>query len=135
MYSSMATQALILSMFALVHLFVSSSAEAVGDCTNLLQIGSILEGSVTATQADTTPKQLGDGTTCELPANSRWCKVRMGEPEAEFSMAVYNGDDIVSNSICTTGTWELSTSDITNLGRPGHALDIGANVGFYSLVL
>jgi len=102
---------------------------------NLLQIGSIREGASTATDVDTTAKQLGDGTTCSLPDHGQWCKVRMGEPDAEFSMAVYNSDDIVSNSICSTGTWELSTSDITDMGQPGHALDIGANVGFYSLVL
>jgi FkbM family methyltransferase len=69
---------------------------------------------------------------CPLPANARWCQVTLG---STFSMAVYGSDDIVSNSICSTGTWELSASDVAELGKPAHALDIGANVGFYSLVL
>lgn len=69
---------------------------------------------------------------CPLPANSKWCQVTLGSP---FSMAVYDTDDVVSNSICGIGTWELHGSDITAMGTPGHALDIGANMGFYSFVL
>jgi FkbM family methyltransferase len=69
---------------------------------------------------------------CPLPANAKWCDVKLGNP---FSMAVYNNDDIVSKSICDVGTWELQHEDITAMGEPGHALDIGANIGFYSLVL
>lgn len=74
-----------------------------------------------------------DPTTCSLPANGRWCQVRLGS--ADFSMAVYNSADIVSNEICNTGTWELQAADVTAIGKPGVALDIGANVGFYSFVL
>lgn len=72
---------------------------------------------------------------CALPANARWCTVRLGVAHDQFEMAVYNTADIVSQSICNTGTWEIGLHDITSLGKPGHALDIGANVGFYSLVL
>lgn len=73
---------------------------------------------------------LGD---CPLPANSRWCGVSVGS--AKFQMAVYDSMDIVSQSICGTGTWEVTAEDLSALGQPGHALDIGANVGFYTLVL
>jgi len=69
---------------------------------------------------------------CALPANAKWCDVKLGNP---FSMAVYDNDDIVSKSICNTGTWEVQHEDIAAMGEPGHALDIGANIGFYSLVL
>jgi len=71
-------------------------------------------------------------TECPLPANARWCKVTLGSP---FQMALYGTDDIVSNEVCNTGTWELHDKDIADLGSPGHALDIGANVGFYSMAL
>jgi len=69
---------------------------------------------------------------CPLPAHAKWCDVTVGNP---FSMAVYDNEDIVSKSICDVGTWELQHEDIVAMGKPGHALDIGANVGFYSLVL
>lgn len=80
-------------------------------------------------------EQLWRDTECPLPDHGQWCTVRMGASHDTFDMAVYNSADIVSNSICTTGTWELSLNDVKDLGKPGHALDIGANVGFYSLVL
>jgi len=84
-------------------------------------------------EADGSDKVTYAGTEdCPLPANARWCQVQLGNT---FSMAVYLSDDIVSNSICTSGTWELNAADVTSLGQPGHALDIGANVGFYSLAL
>jgi len=70
---------------------------------------------------------------CPLPANGKWCTVQLGP--ANFNMAVYNSADIVSNTICQSGTWELQPGDVTALGKPGSAIDIGANVGFYSFVL
>jgi FkbM family methyltransferase len=48
-------------------------------------------------------------------------------------MAVYTVNDIVSNSICSQGSWE--TSDVSDIGTPGVALDIGGNVGYYSYLL
>merc|ERR1719327_108340 len=48
-------------------------------------------------------------------------------------MAVYAGNDIVSNGICGSGSWEVR--DVSDLGPPGIALDIGANIGFYSFLL
>lgn len=70
---------------------------------------------------------------CTLPANARWCQVSLGS--AVFSMAVYNSADIVSNAICAGGSWELTEADVRELGPPGNALDIGANIGFYSFAL
>lgn len=72
---------------------------------------------------------------CPLPENAQWCTVQMGLKHGTFQMAVYVAADIVSQSICSSGTWELQQTDISDLGKPGRALDIGANVGFYSLVL
>jgi FkbM family methyltransferase len=69
---------------------------------------------------------------CALPAGAKWCKVGLG---LDFDMAVYGTADIVSGSICSSGTWELSTLDLQEIGTPGNALDIGANLGFYTLVL
>jgi len=93
------------------------------DKTCLLQTKASASQSAVASEA---PK-------CPLPANGRWCKVQLGQ--ANFDMAVYNSADIVSQSICQTGTWELQPNDITMLGNPGAAIDIGANVGFYSFAL
>jgi len=88
-------------------------------------------------QTKVTPIQLvaeGDeAPNCPLPANGRWCKVQLGP--ANFNMAVYDSEDIVSDTICQSGTWELQPNDVTALGEPGTAIDIGANVGFYSFVL
>lgn len=70
---------------------------------------------------------------CKLPNNAWWCTAVLGDKT--FEMAVYPVEDIVSSAICSGGYWEINQYDIINLGQPGHALDIGANVGFYSLAL
>jgi len=112
----------------------ASSADVGTDAaeTCLLQINS---NKVELSQAPPPASaELGSAVPpCSLPANGRWCQVRLGS--AAFSMAVYNSDDIVSNEICNTGSWELTETDVTELGQPGNALDIGANIGFYSFVL
>eukprot|EP00928_Gymnodinium_smaydae_P032203 TRINITY_DN23388_c0_g1_i1.p1 TRINITY_DN23388_c0_g1~~TRINITY_DN23388_c0_g1_i1.p1 ORF type:complete len:243 (-),score=39.31 TRINITY_DN23388_c0_g1_i1:186-914(-) len=48
-------------------------------------------------------------------------------------MAVYSGQDIVSDGICSQGHWE--TNSVSHLGPPGTALDIGGNIGYYSFLL
>jgi len=55
--------------------------------------------------------------------------------EADFHMAVYNQGDIVSNTILEKGLWEpKSIADISDhLPRGGTLVDIGANIGFFSL--
>jgi len=50
-----------------------------------------------------------------------------------FTMAAYDANDIVSNNICETGTWEVT--DISTFGPAGRAMDIGGNIGFYSFML
>jgi len=78
---------------------------------------------------------VGFAEECPLPVNARWCQVRLGGFSHTFNMAVYTAGDIVSDTICNTGSWEVGEADVKALGTPGHALDIGANVGYYSLVL
>mmetsp|Transcript_15143 Transcript_15143/g.26727 ORF Transcript_15143/g.26727 Transcript_15143/m.26727 type:complete len:292 (-) Transcript_15143:72-947(-) len=69
---------------------------------------------------------------CPLPIGSRWCTVHpVGRPS--FTMAVSTGTDIVSQSICSQGFWE--TGDISSFGPPGHAVDIGANLGYFTFLL
>lgn len=99
------------------------SAKATEDVACHLQVNNHVETS------------LAEKDDCPLPANAQWCTVSIGASHDQFQMAVYGTADIVSQSICNTGTWELSLHDIQSLGKPGRALDIGANVGFYTLVL
>lgn len=113
---------LLISAIALITRLASVLSEdlAQGDRSScLLQVGS----KQTRTQRD----------DCALPANGQWCQVKVGQ--APFMMAVYKNDDIVSNDICRLGTWEVQDGDLAALGAPGSALDIGANVGFYSFLL
>eukprot|EP00435_Cladocopium_sp_Y103_P004206 s4900_g1.t1 len=48
-------------------------------------------------------------------------------------MAVYEHSDIVSDSLIRSQTWESVRSEV--YGPPGHAYDIGANMGFYTFLL
>lgn len=52
-------------------------------------------------------------------------------------MAVYASNDIVSNEICRSGTWELlrDAGQLEPFGKPGTALDIGGNVGYMTFVM
>jgi len=118
----------------------SASAEVSSNDDGLCHLQTtafMSSGDDVANKVDSAPEfaKLERDAKCPLPPNAQWCTVRMGLKHDTFSMAVYNSADIVSNSICSTGTWELQLHDVTDLGEPGHALDIGANVGFYSLVL
>lgn len=71
-------------------------------------------------------------SSCPLPPGARWCRVQLQNLPA-FDMAVYAASDIVSNQICMHGHWEMS--NMAELGPPGKALDVGGNVGYYSLSL
>jgi len=73
-----------------------------------------------------------DGSSCQLPNGASWCTVKPATGR-NFEMAVYKENDIVSGGICSNGFWEVS--DVSDLGTPGTALDIGANIGFYSFLL
>jgi len=68
-------------------------------------------------------------TACVLPEGAVWCQVRLKNFPAYF-MAVRPDMDMVSENICANGTWE--EDDPTKYGAPGHMLDIGANLGYYS---
>jgi FkbM family methyltransferase len=71
-------------------------------------------------------------STCLLPEGASWCTAKPATGR-NFQIAVYKGHDFVSQSICENGYWEVQ--DLSSLGTPGTALDIGANVGFYSFLL
>jgi FkbM family methyltransferase len=73
-----------------------------------------------------------DVSSCHLPNGASWCTVKPATGR-NFEMAVYKGNDVVSDGICSNGFWEVH--DVSDLGTPGTALDIGANIGFYSFLL
>jgi len=67
-----------------------------------------------------------------LPEGAVWCQVRLSDVDA-FWMAVYDWDvqeDWVSYNICQVGHWE--GTKISDYGKPGHMLDVGANIGFHT---
>jgi len=112
------------------------------DCSSAGEGLSLLQRKADKIKPAETAVNLADGTiklnlaeepNCPLPANGKWCRVHLGL--ANFNMAVYDTSDIVSNSICESGTWELHPDDIKNIGKADSAIDIGANIGFYSFVL
>lgn len=75
----------------------------------------------------------GDFGECELPKGAVWCEVRLTNIPA-FWMAVYDWDvaeDWVSHNICEAGYWEIKNVGV--YGAPGHMLDIGGNIGYYTL--
>lgn len=69
-------------------------------------------------------------SSCPLPEKTRWCRTRGG-----FDIACMR-DDIVCNNICTWGYWEYPS--MKSMGFPkapeGVIVDVGANVGWYSLL-
>lgn len=68
---------------------------------------------------------------CALPTGAVWAEVTAGT--APFQMAVYSNNDIVSGSLLTTHNWEDVNASL--YGPPGHAYDIGGNLGFYTFLL
>lgn len=71
--------------------------------------------------------------SCPMPPDAKWCSVFNISGAEPFFMAVYAENDLVSEVICNTGRWE--DLEIRSLGAPGHALDVGGNLGYYSFVL
>jgi FkbM family methyltransferase len=70
---------------------------------------------------------------CKLPHGAVWCEVRLTNLPA-FWMAVYDwdvGEDWVSHNLCEAGYWE--EKNIALFGSPGHMLDIGGNIGYFTL--
>lgn len=61
------------------------------------------------------------------------CLVQGVPHVAPFWMAVYAGSDIVSDNICGQGHWEHT--DYSILGDAGIAMDIGANIGWWTFTL
>jgi len=47
-------------------------------------------------------------------------------------MAVYAGPDPVSNTICSSGSWEFPTPALMGVTSGTQLVDIGANIGWYS---
>ena len=78
------------------------------------------------------------------PLDPRLRIVNASSPIGSFPMAVLSDADIVSKEIATRGYWELKyPSELLHLAggsrgvelpRPGTFLDIGANLGFYTLL-
>jgi FkbM family methyltransferase len=111
----------------------------------LLQVRSEL-GAQSSTQQLTTrsltdvptdPAMQSDpsGGHCPLPNGAKWCEVRL-QNQPPYWMAVYNFEekpDVVSRSVCSTGFWDHK--DTSQFGKPGHMLDIGTNIGYFSLML
>lgn len=71
-------------------------------------------------------------TNCELPEKAKWTLVQ-NPGQSPYYMAVYSRNDIVSNYLTQDRTWESVSPQV--YGPPGHAFDIGANMGFYTFVL
>jgi len=72
---------------------------------------------------------------CPLPEGAKWCEVRLDNLPA-YWMAVYDytiKSDWVSQNICTTGFWDQR--DPSQFGKPGNMLDIGGNIGYFSLLM
>jgi len=93
----------------------------------------VIRGSSSATQTSTRGNfSAGASSQCNLPDFASWCTVTPATGR-NFQIAVYRYNDIVSNSICNQGYWEMR--DASELGTPGTALDIGSNIGYHSFLL
>jgi len=70
--------------------------------------------------------------SCRLPENGIWAEVRLTGLPA-FQMAIRATNDPLSKNIRRDGYWEIQ--DISVWGKPGEALDIGGNIGYYTYAL
>jgi FkbM family methyltransferase len=69
---------------------------------------------------------------CPLPAGAKWCQVQLQGLEP-YWMAAYDTtakQDFVSMKVCAEGHWENDA--MADFGTPGHMLDIGGNIGYFS---
>jgi FkbM family methyltransferase len=71
--------------------------------------------------------------TCALPQGASWCWVYLkGLPP--FPLALRDGSiDFLAKNVCKYGFWEHY--DFSVFGSPGHAVDIGGNVGYFAFAL
>ena len=76
-------------------------------------------------------------------SDPRLTRATVQSPLGSFPMAVLSSEDLVSREIKTRGFWEIRTpSELLRLANmpnatiplPGTFVDIGANLGFYSLL-
>lgn len=68
--------------------------------------------------------------SCALPPEMRWCRTQPG-----FHIACLH-NDIVCDNICRWGFWEYPSTESLRFPTPpiGDVVDVGANVGWYSLL-
>jgi len=77
----------------------------------------------------------GEVQKCPLPEGAAWCEVRLKNLKPYF-MAVYDWNvkaDWVSYNVCEAGFWD--EQDPSVFGEPGHLLDIGGNMGYFTFAL
>lgn len=72
------------------------------------------------------------GRSCPLPEDAVWAQVRL-KGHQPYRMAVSAREDLVSHEIIDKGFWEVEDTSIW--GKPGQALDIGGNIGYYTFAL
>lgn len=88
--------------------------------------------TVPSTGTPKVPSAVSTVASCKLPPGGRWATVQL-TGLAPFQMAVYASNDIVSSSVSFRHNWEQL--DVRRFGKPGHACDIGGNIGFYTFAL
>lgn len=57
-------------------------------------------------------------------------------PDIEFSLELHSGNELVSAMMAATGEWEpVESAIVTTVLRHGdHFIDVGANIGYYSIL-
>lgn len=88
---------------------------------------SIQESVPASVAAALEPSILND---CPLPPGAIWCEVRL-KNLPPYWMAAREKEDALSSTVCMMGYWEVD--DLSDFGAPGHMLDIGANLGYYTM--
>ena len=104
--------------------------------------GQFSEGTTLAPGLPSTLKPLGS-TIYERTSSDGGCVppgMNKARVSAGFDMVVLGMNDIVSSQIAHFGQWEIATADDmakragTSLAESGTFLDIGANIGYYTLL-
>lgn len=103
---------------------LSAAKQALAESKEEIALSAAKQALAESTQASAESR-------CALPENATWCQVTAGN--SSFTMAVYAENDWVSRKICENGFWEVANA--ADFGSPGLALDIGANVGYYTLLM
>lgn len=121
----------------------ANEAEDAGTCSSPSDIRDSQKGTVMlqaksnigAPAVDVHADEAAPDGRCVLPPQATWCQVHL-KNLPPYWMAVYDvkqKSDVVSSSVCTLGNWDQS--DPAEFGVPGQAVDIGANIGYFSLML